>query len=95
MQLHLQKVKYVKYITYYYLYLAMIDISLYKRKGIDVQNNFIQIQGDKVIIDKNSLVTLAVVVVLVIVVVAIVTIAAKSRKKNFIKTIPTNLKEEE
>ncbi|RYF29141.1 MAG: hypothetical protein EOO17_02630 [Chloroflexi bacterium] len=60
-----------------------------------MQNNFIQIQGDKVIIDKNSLVTLAVVVVLVIVVVAIVTIAAKSRKKNFIKTIPTNLKEEE
>lgn len=60
-----------------------------------MQNSFIQIQGDKVIIDKNSLVVLAVAVALIIIVIIIVTIAAKSRKKNFIKTIPTNLKEEE
>lgn len=58
-------------------------------------NNFIQVQGDKVILDKNSLVTLAVIVALIIVVIIIVTIVAKTRKKNFIKTIPTNLKEEE
>lgn len=58
-------------------------------------NSFIQVQGDKIIINKNDLVMLAVAAVLVIVVIIIVTIALKSRKKNFIKTIPTNLKEEE
>lgn len=58
-------------------------------------NNFIQVQGDKVIFDKNSLVTIAVVAALVVIVIIGIAIAAKTRKKNFIKTIPTNLKEEE
>lgn len=58
-------------------------------------NNFIQVQGDKVIFDKNSLVTIAVVAALIVIVIIGIAIAAKTRKKNFIKTIPTNLKEEE
>lgn len=58
-------------------------------------NNFIQVQGDKVIFDKSSLVTIAVVAALVVIVIIGIAIAAKTRKKNFIKTIPTNLKEEE
>jgi hypothetical protein len=60
-----------------------------------VFNNFIQIQGDNVVINKNDLVMLLVAAILVIVVIVVVTIALKSRKKNFIKTVPTNLKEEE
>lgn len=58
-------------------------------------NNFIQVQGDKVIFDKNSLVTIAIVAALIVIVIIGTAIAAKTRKKNFIKTIPTNLKEEE
>ena len=58
-------------------------------------NNFIQVQGDKVIFDKNSLVTIAVVAALIVIVIIGIAIAMKTRKKNFIKTIPTNLKEEE
>lgn len=59
-----------------------------------MQNSFIQIQGDQIIIDKNDLMTLAVIATVVIVAVIIVTIALKKRKKNFIKTLPTNLKED-
>jgi len=56
-------------------------------------NNFLVVNGNQVIIDKNQLITYAAAVAGVIIVVAIITISAKMRKKNFIKTIPTNLKD--
>ena len=59
-----------------------------------MQNNFIQMNGDQIIIDKNDLITLAIAAVAIIVVAIVVTIVLKNRKKDFIKTLPTNLKEE-
>ena len=59
-----------------------------------MQNNFIQVKGDQVIIDINDLMTLALVAAVVIVALIVVTVVLKKRKKNFIKTLPTNLKED-
>lgn len=59
-----------------------------------MQNNFIQMNGDQIIIDKNDLIALAIAAVAIIVVAIVVTIVFKNRKKDFIKTLPTNLKEE-
>ena len=56
-------------------------------------NHFLVVNGNQVIIDKNQLITYAAAAAGVIIVVAIITISAKMRKKNFIKTIPTNLKD--
>ncbi len=50
--------------------------------------------GDQIIIDKNGFITLAIAAVAIIVVAIVVTIVFKNRKKDFIKTLPTNLKEE-
>ena len=59
-----------------------------------MQNNFIQITDSQVIFNKNDLLLYAGILVAVVVVILLIVIAIKSRKKNFIKTIPTNLKDE-
>jgi hypothetical protein len=56
-------------------------------------NNFLRIQGNDVIVDKNQLIMYGAAAIAVMLLVAIVLIASKTRKKNFIKTIPTNLKD--
>ena len=57
-----------------------------------MKNNFIQVQDNSIIFDKNQLIMYAGIVLAVGVVVLLVLFALKSRKRNFIKTIPTNLK---
>ena len=57
-----------------------------------MKNNFIQIQDNSIIFDKNQLVMSAGIALAVVVVVLLILFAVKSRKRNFIKTIPTNLK---
>ena len=57
-----------------------------------MKNNFIQVQDNSIIFDKNQLIMYAGIVLAVIVVVLLGLFALKSRKRNFIKTIPTNLK---
>ena len=57
-----------------------------------MKNNFIQIQDNSIIFDKNQLVMYAGIALAVVVVVLLILFAVKSRKRNFIKTIPTNLK---
>jgi hypothetical protein len=59
-----------------------------------MNNAFMQIQDDKIIFDKNQLIMYAVIAAAVLILVVIITIAAKARRKNFIKTVPTNLKDE-
>ena len=58
-----------------------------------MDNTFLQVQGDKIIIDKAQLTMYAAAAAAVIVIVLIALIANKARQKNFIKTIPTNLKD--
>ena len=57
-----------------------------------MKNNFIQIQDNSIIFDKNQLIMYAGMALAVVVVVLLILFAVKSRKRNFIKTIPTNLK---
>ena len=57
-----------------------------------MKNNFIQVQDNSIIFDKNQLIMYAGIALAVIVVVLLVLFALKSRKRNLIKTIPTNLK---
>ena len=57
-----------------------------------MKNNFIQVQDNSIIFDKNQLIMYAGIALALIVVVLLVLFALKSRKRNFIKTIPTNLK---
>jgi hypothetical protein len=59
-----------------------------------MQNTFIQVQGDQIIVDKNQLIMYSIAAAIVVVLLIVITIAVKSRKKNFIRTIPTNLKDE-
>ena len=56
-------------------------------------DNFLRLQGNDVIIDKNQLILYGAAAVAVILLVGILLIASKTRKKSFIKTIPTNLKD--
>lgn len=53
-----------------------------------------QIQDDKIIFDKNQLIMYAAIAAAVVVIILVITIAAKTRRKNFIKTVPTKLKDE-
>ncbi len=53
-----------------------------------------QIQDDKIIFDKNQLIMYAAIAATVVVIILVITIAAKTRRKNFIKTVPTKLKDE-
>ncbi len=55
---------------------------------------FMQIQDDKIIFDKNQLIMYAAIAATVVVIILVITIAAKTRRKNFIKTVPTKLKDE-
>ena len=57
-----------------------------------MKNNFIQIQDNSIIFDKNQLIMYAGIALAVVIVVLLILVALKSRKRNFIKTIPTNLK---
>lgn len=59
-----------------------------------MQNSFMQITNDQVIFDKSDLLLYASILVAVIVIIVLILVAIKSRKKDFIKTIPTNLKDE-
>jgi hypothetical protein len=59
-----------------------------------VQNTFIQSRGDQLIIDKGQLTTYVAIALIVLIFIALVVIALKRRSKNFIKTVPTNLKDE-
>ena len=60
-----------------------------------MKNNFIQVQDNSIIFDKNQLIMYAGMALAVVVVVLLILFAVKSRKRNFIKTIPTNLKDGE
>jgi len=57
-----------------------------------VQNTFFQVQNNQIIIDQAQLTMYAIAAGVVILLLVIVALAAKFRKKNFIKTIPTQLK---
>ena len=52
-------------------------------------------QDGKVLIDQTQLMMYGLVALIVIVLIIVVTVAMKRRKKDFIKTVPTNLKEDE
>ena len=60
-----------------------------------MNGNFIQIQDGKVIIDQMQLMTYGALVILAILVIIAVIIALKRRNRDFIKTMPTNLKDGE
>lgn len=57
--------------------------------------SLVQTQGNNIVIDKGQLVMYAIAAAVVVVLIIVVIIAIKSRKKNFIKTVPTNLKDGE
>lgn len=60
-----------------------------------MQNPLIETRGNDIIIDKNTLIMYAVAALVVLVLLVIVIVMFKRRKKNFIKTMPTNLKSED
>lgn len=60
-----------------------------------MQNSFIQVTNDSIILNKSDLVMYAIAAAVVIVLIIVIAIALKSRKKNFIRTVPTHLKGEE
>ena len=57
-----------------------------------MQNTFYQVKDGAIIIDQAQLTTYAIAAAVLVVLAVIITIAIKGRKKNFIKTVPTNLK---
>ena len=57
-----------------------------------MQNTFYQVKDGSIIIDQAQLTTYAIAAAVLVVLAVIITIAVKSRKRNFIKTVPTNLK---
>lgn len=57
-------------------------------------NSLVMVNGDTITINKNDLIMYAIAGAVVLILVVILIIAFKRRKKNFIKTIPTNLKDE-
>lgn len=59
-----------------------------------MQNTFVQVRDDQIIFDKSDLIMYAVLAAVLIVIIVVVIVALKRRKKDFIKTLPTNLKED-
>jgi len=59
---------------------------------VKVQNDFLRIQDGQIIVDQAQLTAYAIAALVILVLVAVITIVAKTRKKSFIKTVPTNLK---
>ena len=57
-----------------------------------MQNDFLRIQDGQIIVDQAQLTAYAIAALVILVLVAVITIVAKTRKKSFIKTVPTNLK---
>lgn len=57
-----------------------------------MNNTFVQVQDNSIIFDKNQLIMYAAGALATVVIIALILFAVKSRKRNFIKTIPTNLK---
>lgn len=57
-----------------------------------MKNTFLEVQSDKIIIDKNQLIMYAIAAAVAVVLFFVIFVGIKSRKKDFIKTIPTNLK---
>lgn len=55
--------------------------------------NLVKVQGNEIILQRDQFAMLATLIVAVLIVLVVIYVAFKRRQKNFIKTVPTNLKD--
>ena len=60
-----------------------------------MQDPLIRTAEDQIIIDQSQLTMYAILAAIVVVLLILIVVALKRRKKDFIKTVPTNLKDGE
>ena len=58
-------------------------------------NGLVRLEGNEIILMKDQTIMIASLIIAALILLFVITIALKSRKRSFIKTVPTNLKEVE